>query len=142
MSHIWATGHSSHFGMFCVVKFTRECVWCTVHRMMSQNQLWTNGYRDSRLDKWVQATNLEVEDHWKEWRSMVCCRHQQTHWSIWKIPGSVWWLCRKVGLWSGEKSIFPFEVHLLIFTEKGSVVQNFWSTPGIGWVSGKRFLNW
>ncbi len=34
--------------MFWVVEFAEECVW--LHRMLSQNQLWTYGYRDLRCD--------------------------------------------------------------------------------------------
>ncbi len=31
-----------------------------VHRMLLQNQQWTDGYRDSWQDEGVQATNLDL----------------------------------------------------------------------------------
>ncbi len=61
--------------MSWMVKYTQECAWCIVHRVLSQNHLWTNGYRDSRQDEWVWATNLKVVDYWKEGPEVVCCRH-------------------------------------------------------------------
>ncbi len=31
----------------------RICAVCAAYRMLSQNQLWTDGYKDSGLDEWV-----------------------------------------------------------------------------------------
>ncbi len=61
--------------MFRIVKFTQECAQCMVHRMLSQNQLWSDRYGDSRWNEGVPATNLEVVDHWKERPSMVLPLH-------------------------------------------------------------------
>ncbi len=77
-----------------VVKFIWECVWCMVCRMLSQNQLWTDGYRDLKLHKRVQVTTLLAVDHWKG-PTMACHRHQQTHSSVRKIPSSqLYWKVR------------------------------------------------
>ncbi len=46
--------------------------------MLSQNQLQTNGYRDSRQDVQVRATNLEEVNYQKEVLGELCHRHQQT----------------------------------------------------------------
>ncbi len=35
---------------------------CTAHRVLSQNQLWTDGYKDSRWDKQVWVKNLKAVD--------------------------------------------------------------------------------
>ncbi len=52
--------------MFKVAKFMQECVRCMVCRMLSQSQLWTNGYSDSRQDqcsqmRWFLSTCADFE---------------------------------------------------------------------------------
>ncbi len=47
--------------------------------MLLQNQVWTDGYWDSKRDEQVQATNLKALGSRKEGPNMIYRKHEQIY---------------------------------------------------------------